>query len=518
LTSSARAGNATDLLFTLRCKGVRIWVESGQLRYQTPKGALTAADFRELKEHKEALIALLSRQSGEPPAEMALTPRAMGEFVPTTFHQLNWLRGMEGRASIRVGLTILLRGHLDVASLRRSFTELVDRHEALRTRFAHLDGAYEQVVESREFDLEMMDLSSLSGGDVQIEAKRCAQQFIEVPIDVTAGPLFAAALLKLGSDEHVLAVAIDHLVMDGASVGILWRDLWTLYGQAVRNVSFDLPKVSIQLADYAVWQRKIEQAWQERHDAYWRKRLFGGTGVRLARDQEARRVERRTLERFPIGFGEDLTRRLRRLSESGQTTIALTMLAVYVLVLCRWHDVTDLVIAVPGTARLHPGLENTIGFLVSPVMMRVSLRQADRLVDLLKCVSDEYGVACEHGDAGLLPTKHLESVGQTALFGWVPEEYSLGFVPRLEAFGVDGSIRAERFVIDHTLTVEGQDLDFSPWPSFIDAGPRIGGHICYWTSYSSVATVGRLERNLRQVAECLVDDPARRVADLICLP
>src|SRR6202000_2033096 len=114
---------------------------------------------------------------------------------------------------------------------------------------------------------------------------RLAQQFADEPIDLSVGPVFEAALLRISVREHVLILLLDHIVSDAASWGILSKEIWTSYSQAAHGQSSLLPNLSVQFPDYAVWQQRTHGAWLRKHEAYWRGHLSGAPRIRMPRDE-----------------------------------------------------------------------------------------------------------------------------------------------------------------------------------------------------------------------------------------
>src|SRR6185436_2978742 len=171
--------------------------------------------------------------------------------MPLSFAQerLWFLDRLEpGSATYNIPVAWRLGGALDQAALERSLSEIVRRHEALRTTFAEVDGSPVQVVAPfGGFVLPVEDLSGL--GEADREAARRA-------FDLAAGPLFRAALLRLGDEDHVLLLSMHHIVSDGWSTGVFFRELSSLYAAYLAGRESPLPELGVQYADYAVWQRE----------------------------------------------------------------------------------------------------------------------------------------------------------------------------------------------------------------------------------------------------------------------
>src|SRR5688500_5259585 len=175
-----------------------------------------------------------AQQAGAAPAAAPGAIPARGEQpAPLSFSQqrLWFLDRMEpGNAFYNLSSAMRLRGALDEAALERALGEIVRRHEALRTTFAEVDGSPVQVIAPfGGFALPVEDLSGLGEADREAAVGRRAGEEAQRAFDLSAGPLFRAALLRLGAEDHVLLLSMHHVVSDGWSMGVLFRELSALY-------------------------------------------------------------------------------------------------------------------------------------------------------------------------------------------------------------------------------------------------------------------------------------------------
>jgi acyl carrier protein len=202
--------------------------------------------------------------------------------LPLSFAQqrLWFIEQLEpGTATYNVPGAVRLSGVLDVEALERSFTEIVRRHEALRTRFETVEGAAVQVIdEAAEVELRRVDLRGRA--EVETEAKQEAEAEGQRPFDLQAGPLLRVLLLQLEDEEQVLVVTMHHIVSDGWSMGIFIRELASLYAAYLSGEESPLGELPLQYADFAVWQREwLQGAVLEEQLGYWREQLGGRLAV-----------------------------------------------------------------------------------------------------------------------------------------------------------------------------------------------------------------------------------------------
>src|SRR5919112_159531 len=270
---------ATATLLELLRKGAQLWVEGDELSIQAAKGVLTPALREELSRHKPEIIALLGQRA---------------RYASCSFaQQLMWLADQiePGTPTYNTSKDERLTGRLDPRALERSLEEIVRRHETLRTTFTAVDGSPVQVIapaSATPTTLPLIDLSGLPQAEREAEARRLAREEARRPFDLERGPLFRAKLLRLGEQEHVLLVTMHHIVSDGWSTGIIWRELGSLYNtfSSREPTSSPLPELPIQYADYAIWQREWlrGEVLAEQLD-YWKLQLAGVAPLQLPTDR-----------------------------------------------------------------------------------------------------------------------------------------------------------------------------------------------------------------------------------------
>nr|WP_232214622.1 non-ribosomal peptide synthetase [Rubidibacter lacunae] len=278
-----------------------------------------------------------------------------------------------------------LQGQLDRPALEQALDRIVARHEVLRTRFVSVDGVPEQRIYPADagFALELTDLRE--AGDPEAELVRLAGLDSRTGFDLEAGPLIRGRLVQLGEDDHALLVSMHHIVSDGWSLGIFLKELGALYGAFARGESDPLPPLEVQYADYASWQRTWLSG-EVLHDQadYWRETLADAPallelpGDRARPPQQDYRGAART-----VVLDEALTRSLKALSERHGVTLHMTLLAAWALLLSRLSGSEDVVVGTPVANRRHRSVEDSIGFFVNTIALRVDLSGSPSVGELL---------------------------------------------------------------------------------------------------------------------------------------
>ncbi|WP_345007260.1 condensation domain-containing protein, partial [Dactylosporangium siamense] len=234
-------------------------------------------------------------------------------------------------------------------------------HEVLRTRLvADADGVPWQVIDPppMRFELPVVEVPA-----AEVEAWLAADA--AVPFDLAVGPMLRATLLRVGAGEHVLALAMHHVVGDEWSSAILQRDLDALYR------ADELPALPVQYADFAVWQRRwLVDDVLEGQLGYWRQRLAGVPVLELPTDRP--RPAQRSADGAALEFvvPAEVVAGLRVLSRSVGVSMFMTVFAAFNVLLSRYCGQDDIVVGTPIANRNRAEVEGLIGFFVNTLVLR----------------------------------------------------------------------------------------------------------------------------------------------------
>ncbi len=300
-----------------------------------------------------------------------------------------------------------LKGRLDISSLERSLNEIVRRHEALRTTFSMIDGEAVQVISpSLVISIPIVDLSDRSESAREHEARRLVHEEALTPFDLSQGPLLRVALVRLGDQDHVLLLTLHHIVSDGWSMGVLFRELSALYRAYCTGKSSPLPELPIQYVDYAQWQRQWFQSekWTEQVD-YWRKQLDGAPRVlELPTDHPRPPIQTYAGASESLLLPTSLSQSLRSLGSKQNATLSMTLLAAFSILLHRYTGENDIVVGTPIAGRNQFEIEGLIGFFLNHLVLRIDLSDNPNFRELLSRVREMALGAYSHQD---LPFEQL---------------------------------------------------------------------------------------------------------------
>jgi amino acid adenylation domain-containing protein len=433
--------------------------------------------------------------------------------LPLSFAQerLWFLDRLEpGSATYNIPEAWRLRGALDEAALERSLSEIVRRHEALRTVFAEVDGSPVQVVAPfGGFALPVEDLSGLSEADREAAAGRRAGEEARRAFDLSAGPLFRPALLRLYAEDHVLLLSMHHIVSDGWSMEVLFRELSVLYAAYREGRESPLPELGVQYADYAAWQREhLQGEVLERQLSYWRERLADAPALlELPTDHPRPTVQTFRGAHERIELSGELLERLRELGRSEGATLYMVVLSAFQVLLSKYSGSGDVVVGSPIAGRTRKEIEELIGFFVNTVVLRTDLSGDPSFRETLRRVREVTLGAYAHQEvpfeklvAELQPERSLShSPLFQVMFTLQNAGGGGGGLPGLEVSGVGADLASARFDLSLVLAATPQGLR---------------GALNYGTDLFERGTVERMIGHLARVLEQVAADADVRLSRL----
>jgi nonribosomal peptide synthetase DhbF len=350
----------------------------------------------------KALSARLGSAASAPVLPLLAGPRPAA--IPLSFAQqrLWFLHQLAPTASAyNLPCTLRLTGPLDVAALEQSLDEIIRRHEALRTTFAASDeGPIQLVGPAYPVRLTRVDLSSPSHSAREREAEleaRCASEFSR-PFDLTRGPLLRAVLIRRGAEDHALLLPTHHIVSDGWSMGVLIREIATLYDAFREGRTSPLAPLSLQYPDWALAQRaELDDARIEPHLAHFREDLRGAPLVHelpTDRPRPSAPSRRGAQERFTIGAATAAA--IGSLARAEGATPFMVLLAAFTSLLHRASGQDDIVVGTPTAGRNRREIEPLIGFFASTVVLRARFRGAPTFRQLVAQIRERALAAFAH--------------------------------------------------------------------------------------------------------------------------
>lgn len=365
--------------------------------------AALSPDKRELLERR---LADMAAERG-PVAVGRIEPRDRGVPTPLSFAQLReWTTGRI-RGSNNIGGALRLVGDLDLSLLSRVLTEIVDRHEALRSTVEMSGRTPVQVVQPvTPVPTPLIDLSDLPAEEQPAEVRRRADAELVRPFAPEEPQRLRIQLLRLAADTHVALFTTDHAASDAWSMAILVREFVTLYGSYRSGGTGGLPPLEIQFGDFAALQaREFTDERIAAELAYWKKAL-DGAATRLALPIDRPYPARPTFAgaQYHIDLTPELSEDLKVFSERENASLFMVLLATFSVLLHRYSGQDDLVIGSAISGRNRVETEQLIGCFANLLPLRMRLSQDQTLRELVHAARDTTTTGYDHQD---LPFERL---------------------------------------------------------------------------------------------------------------
>jgi hypothetical protein len=453
-------------------------------------------------DEKRALLAQLLREKSK---KASSTPLSFAQ------QRLWFLDRLEpGNPFYNMPQAIRLSGVLNTKALELALQAIVSRHESLRTIFSYVDGSPVQVIsEGTLAELPVNDLTQLPAAERETEARRLASEEARRPFDLSRGPLLRASLLRLAEEDHILLLTMHHIVSDGWSSGILFREFGALYEAFTAGKPSPLPELTIQYADYAVWQRDwLQGAVLEKQLAYWGKQLGGDLPVlELPTDRPRPVVQTFNGAHRSEKLSKELSEQLKALSQREGVTLYMLLLAAFQVLLSRYGGQEEIIVGSPIAGRNRAEIEGLIGFFVNTLVMRTDLSGNPTFRELLRRVKEVALGAYAHQD---LPFEKLveelqpeRSLSHSPLFQVM---FALQNAPG-RALELEG-LRLSPFSFENKTAKF--DLEMHVW----DGVENLTCSFFYNTDLFDPATARRIMKHYQQLLEGIVAGPEARISDL----
>jgi hypothetical protein len=436
--------------------------------------------------------------------------------LPLSFAQqrLWFLDQLEpGTALYNVPAAVRLRGQLAAEALQRTLTEVVRRHESLRTTFTVEDGEPRQVIaEPEQFPLRVLDFSVLTPEVAEQTALRVVAEEAVRPFELATGPLLRVTLVQVSEQEHVVVLVMHHIISDGWSMGLLIGEVTRLYAAYGSGSAVAPEELEWQYADYAGWQRRrLSGAALEEELSYWREQLAGAPAVlELATDRPRPAVPSYRGATEAVELSAELTEGLRELSRKSGVTLFMTLLGGFQTLLWRYSAQDDIVVGADMANRNRREVEGIIGFFVNMLVMRTSLAGDPTYVELLGRVREVALGAYAHQD---LPFDKLVE----ELVGDRDSSYNPLFQVALVLQNTPMSALELPGVTISPFPIDTGTVPFDLVLSLSESSTGIEGTLSYSVDLFDRETIQRMLRHLQKLLESVVQDPEQRLSDLSLL-
>jgi len=455
--------------------------------------------------------ALRTPRSAVPP----VTPIPRAGRLPASFAQERlWVSEQINGPSTRynIPVAIRMRGALDARALRAAVGDLVDRHEALRTKIVADRAGLRQEIMPAGFGVELQVTEEVSTADVERAVMDAARR----PFDLGAEIPFRAHLFSCGDDWHVLLLLIHHIAVDGWSIKPLAKDLGFAYSTRLVGMAPPWRPLPVQYADYASWQRALfgEAHLSEpavRQIDYWRAALRGAPElISLDTDRERPEVLSTRADRIPVNIGPTLHRAVHDVASRSGCTVFMVVHAALAVVLNQRRAATDIVIGGVSAGRSDGTLDDLVGFFVNTLALRTDLSGDPTLGEILQRVRETDLHAMEHQELPFDWVVELMQPTRTMAYNPLVQimlGFQVGWPEPPQMHGLDTEIEQ----LD--LKATAFDLTFVLTECFDHSGGHDGirGGLEFATDLFVPATARAIVQELCEVLQAIAEDPVRRM-------
>ncbi len=505
-----------EFLADLAQQNIRLWADGDQLRLRAPEGALTGDLIPQLQARKAEILDFL-RQTAQKIDRPPIEPVPRREPLPMSYAQqrLWFLDQLEGPSSTyNIPLVHRLSGILHIAALQQALNDIVRRHEVLRTTFPTLRGEpVQQIAPDSTLPLEVVNLQHLAETDQAATLNRLLTQAAEQPFDLAQGPLLRAILYVISNTEHVLLINKHHIISDGWSLGIWWRELDSLYRAFSAGKPSPLPDLSLQYADFAQWQRQwLSGEVLEKQLAYWQQQLADApTLLELPTDHPRPAVQTFNGQTARFEIASPLAEQLRDLSRTSGASLFMTLYAAFAVLLSRYSGQTDIVVGTSIANRNYQELEPLIGFFVNTLALRADLSDSPRFDALLQHVRQVTLDAYAHQD---IPFEQLAEELRVERNLSHPPLFQVMF--ELESAFSEPAVLGDLQVTPLELENVTAKFDLNVMMYEVDPASSGGlrGEFEYNTDLFEPATISRMIGHYQQLLTGIVADPAQSINEL----
>lgn len=507
--------SAIDLLYLAKQNGIEIGIQEDRLQLKLPKDSVRDKSLlHEIKENKQLLIDFLRKNKKSNQSQQNKITRVNRDEVdkmPLSFSQerLWFIDRLRGSTHYHMPVILRLKGNLNKKALVNALESILERHEVLRTVFLEEeDGAASQFIKDK-CDWVLSEIDGCEYNENPAALKQYIESLIKQPFDLSKDYMLRCSLIKIEEDHYILAVTIHHIASDGWSLSILVKEVVELYSSLDEDRPTQLQPLEIQYADFALWQRQfLSESVLEKKIAYWKKKLGGVEALQLPTDYPRQAVQSIKGASFKFSIDQDILVKLEEISRQQGTTLFMTLVAAFNILLFRYSGQTDICVGTPIAGRQQKEVEELIGFFVNTLALRSEVNDQSSFIELLQQIKTTVLDAFDHQDIPF--EKVVEAVvkerdiNTNPIFQVLFTMQNTPPAPELRL----GNVHLSREVFeDNTSPL---DLIFNLTKS--DNG--LTGSVMYCTELFSAETTLEMVEHYRELLRSITESPDKRIAEL----
>ena len=431
------------------------------------------------------------------------------QLIPSYAQQRLWFINQMDKTAIQYNMpsAMHLKGNFRVDVAQRAFSEIIERHEILRTKYIDTENGLKQVIQKQfKFNINEIDLSHTVDikSAVEEQIKKNNQQIFNLSKDL----MLRVNYLYLNDNEAILLFNMHHIATDGWSIGILVNEFVQLYTVIVDEKENSLIPLTIQYADYAHWQRRwLSGDVLDKQLNYWHKQLANIPQLHsLTLDFDRPEFQTFNGARYDFKLDNAVLESLQTILSENQVTLFMMMHAAFSILLSRYSGSTDILIGTPVANRMQKELEGLIGFFVNTLILRADCSKNLSFIDFLAQIKNTNLDAQANQD---VPFEHLvdrlnpsRSTSHNALFQIMlsmDTNQSYKFkLPQVDISSLPDDQLTAKFDLS-LYVIEGDELAFT---------------FEYNTDLFTEKTIKRLSDGLETLLTAIASDVRQNIAEL----
>ncbi|MCB2411215.1 non-ribosomal peptide synthetase, partial [Hymenobacter lucidus] len=507
----------SNLYIKLKSLKVNVDLVDGRLDLQAPKGVLNTELLDEIRAHKNDLIDFISTYKVKKDGYNAIDKVAVqSSYALSSSQRRLWVLSQfeEANAAYNISGVYIFQGELNQTALALSFSDLIGRHESLRTVFRQdEEGEVRQFIlpeDKTDFHLAFQDVRTETSAE-KIEA--LVNQDSTRAFDLAQGPLLRAILYRTEDHKWIFSYVMHHIISDGWSMDILIKELLTLYNAYIKAEDAVLAPLRIQYKDYAAWQQKqLSGEALQQHRAWWLQQFDGELPqLELLTDHPRPAMQTYSGSVVSQQFSSGATKALKAFCQQQGGSLFMGLLTTVNALLYRYTNQEDIILGSPIAGRDHADLQDQIGFYVNTLALRTQFKGDNSFRQLFENVKRTTLGAYEHQVYPfdeLVDALQLErNTSRNPLFDVMVSVQNQNDakkeVQELDGLTISSYERSENLISKF-------DLSFN----FVDAGDSVQVAIEYNTDIYAKGTVEQLALHLQGLLEALVAEPDKSISQL----
>ncbi|WP_377863492.1 amino acid adenylation domain-containing protein [Bacillus sp. R86525] len=501
-----------ELLNKLRKKNIKIWIEDDSLRFNGPKEGLNQELLKGLHQHEYEILSLLKdAKKTDYPKKLQVVTKAKKEHIPLSFAQ-NRLWFMEqlkpGNSFYNIQDVRKITGPLNLKALEKSIQEIVNRHAGLRTTFAEENEQPVQIItDQMKLPFRVINLCSSTKDESEKEAEKIIYDDASTPFDLSKC-LIRATVIHHSSEEYILILSMHHIISDGWSMGILFKEMEVLYEAFCNDQPSPLPDLNCQYSDYSIWQHDQFQEEKLQNDLlYWKNQLKNAPNlIELPTDFSRPAIQNYKGSLYSFWLSGADIEELEMICQENGSTLFMGLLTIYNILLHRYTGQEDIIVGTVTANRNSIELEEIIGFFVNTLPIRNDLSNDPTFEELLMKVRNSCLGAYAH-----------QEVPFEMLVDQLKPERNLSYTPIVQTLCILQSasdtlqlpgLKVSRVEVDYDTAKF--DLTFA----FEKDADGMQCHIEFNNEIFTENTIVKLTKSFQNILKSSVATPNKRISEL----